>query len=104
MEYETIKNFFIVLLAICGAILTMGGAINLLLNWSKQSKVSQHERIINDHENRLKDLEKNKKETEGFAKVMCNSMLALLNHNINGNSKDKLEEAKKELQDYLISK
>ncbi|MBQ9657139.1 MAG: hypothetical protein IJV31_00025 [Clostridia bacterium] len=104
MGFEEIKNFILVLLALCGAVITMGGAINLLLNWKKQSKVVQHEKIISNHEERLKDLERDKKEKEGFTKVMCNSMLALLNHNINGNSKDKLEKAKEELQDFLISK
>ena len=33
---------------------------------------------------------------------MCKSMLALLSHNINGDSKSKLEEAEKDIHEFLI--
>ena len=104
MGFDDIKSFFIVLIAFCTSALTIGGFINLVANWKKKSKVEKHDITIKNHEERIKELEKDKKEKESFARAICNSMLALLDHNINGDSRDKLESAKKELQDYLISK
>lgn len=99
-----IQTFFIVLLAICGGITTIGGAINLLLNWKKQSKTTSHEVKIQDHERRITVLENKTNEQDSFIKVLCNSILALVSHEINGNSLDKLRDAQKELQDFLINK
>lgn len=106
-----VQTFFIVLLAICGGITTIGGAINLLLNWKKGSKTTQHDTKLKehdeqfkDHETRIRTLEDKTREQDGFIKVLCNSILALVSHEINGNSKDKLRDAQKELQDFLINK
>lgn len=99
-----IQTFFVVLLAIAGAIITLGGAINVFINWKKNSKVERHDEEIKDHERRIQTLEDKTKEQDGFIKVLCNSILALVSHEINGNSKDKLRDAQKELQDFLINK
>ena len=100
-EFQT---FIVVLIAICGGITTIGGAVNLLLNWKKQSKVTRHDEEIKDHEQRIKALEEKTREQDGFIKVLCNSILALVSHEINGNSKEKLKEAQKELQEFLINR
>lgn len=99
-----LQTFFIVVLAIASFITTIGGAINLLLNWRKQSKVIKHEEQIKDLLERVKALENKTSEQEGFIKVLCNSILALVSHEINGNSLDKLKDAQKELQDFLINR
>ena len=99
-----IQTFFVVLLAICGAITTLGGVINLFLNWHKQSRITRHDEELKDHETRIRDLEEKTKEQDGFIKVLCNSILALVSHEINGNSKDKLRDAQKELQDFLVNR
>lgn len=99
-----VQTFLIVLLAICGAITTIGGAINLLLNWKKQSKVERHDMEIKDHEKRIQKLEEKTEDQDGFIKVLCNSILALVSHELNGNSADKLRDAQKELQDFLINR
>ena len=104
MEWNEIKNFFIVFIFLCSSLITIGGAINLLLNWKKQSRVTAHDKKIEDHEKRISDLEKDKKEKDDFTRIMCNSIYALLSHEINGNSKDKLEKAADDLQKFLINK
>ena len=104
VSFNEVETFFIVLLAICGALSTIGGAINLIRNWKKESKVERHDGEIRDHEIRIRNLEDKTKEQEGFIKVLCNSTLALVSHEINGNSLDKLRDAQKELQDFLINK
>lgn len=104
MSYKDIQTFFIVLLAICGAISVIGGAINLLLNWRKESTITKHDKALKDHEIRIRKLEDDSKEQDEFIKVLCNSVLALVSHEINGNSIDKLQNAQKELQDFLVNK
>lgn len=104
VSLNEVQTFFIVLLAIASTITTLGGAINLLLNWKKQSKVTRHDEELQDHEKRIRDLEEKTKEQEGFIKVLCNSILALVSHELNGNSKDKLRDAQRELQDFLINR
>lgn len=99
-----IQTFFVVLLAICGAITTLGGVINLFLNWHKQSRITRHDEALKDHENRIKDLEEKTRDQDGFIKVLCNSILALVSHEINGNSTEKLMDAQKELQDFLVNR
>ena len=100
-EFQT---FIVVLIAICGGITTIGGAVNLLLNWKKQSKVTRHDEALKNHEQRIKALEEKTKEQDTFIRVLCNSILALVSHEINGNSKEKLKEAQKELQEFLINR
>ena len=104
VSLNEIQTFFLVLLAICGAITTIGGAINLIRNWKKESKVERHDGEIKDHEKRIQKLEEKTKDQDGFIKVLCNSILALVSHEINGNSTDKLRDAQKELQDFLINR
>lgn len=99
-----VQAFFIVLLAICAAITTIGGAINIINNWRKESKVERHDKEIKDHEIRIRDLEEKTRDQDGFIKVLCNSILALVSHEINGNSTDKLRDAQKDLQDFLINR
>lgn len=99
-----IQTFFVVLLAICGAITTLGGVINLFLNWHKQSRITRHDEALKNHEIRIKDLEEKTRDQDGFIKVLCNSILALVSHEISGNSTEKLMDAQKELQDFLINR
>ena len=99
-----IQTFFVVLQAICGAITTLGGVINLFLNWHKQSRITRHDEELKDHETRIRDLEEKTKDQDGFIKVLCHSILALVSHEINGNSTEKLMDAQKELQDFLVNR
>lgn len=104
VSLNEIQTFFLVLLAICGAVTTIGGAINLIRNWKKESKVERHDGEIKDHEKRIQKLEEKTRDQDGFIKVLCNSILALVSHEINGNSTEKLRDAQKELQDFLINR
>ena len=52
-------------------------------------------------------LDKDKKRIDSLEdgnKVICRGILALLSHEINGNSADKLKDAKDELTNYLIER
>ena len=104
MSFEDIKTFVIVLFAICAAITTLGGTINMIAKWKKESKLEMHDKALKEHELRIKKLEDDTHDQESFTKVLCNSVLALVSHEINGNSIDKLEYAQEALQDFLINK
>ncbi len=104
-----INNFAAELLVIAGVIITIGGAIAVIKKWIKESKPSKHEEVLKEHEEKLKKLnervtvlESTKRNQDKFVEAICSSMLALLDHNINGNSIDKLKEAKEEMQEFLI--
>ena len=106
---EYIANTLTIILAIAGLITTIGGALIMvkkLFNGSKTNKntiaIGENKKAIDMLNARVKNLEETSDKQNDFRTVMCNSMLALLNHNINGNSIDNLEKAKEELKDYLI--
>lgn len=110
------------ILVICGAIITVSGAITVLINVANKAKEpnkKQDERIkaleekvseINDRlergdrhfdsdSERMDALEKTMKETN---QVIIEGLQALTAHAIDGNNTQELREAKKRLDDYLI--
>lgn len=97
------------LLAVAGAVTAIGGAIGYIKKWYTESKPSKNGELLRTHEETLKDLDRRVKRLERtgekqdqFVEAMCSAMLALLDHNINGNSIEKLKEAKEEMQAFLI--
>lgn len=111
METWTIGQIFLVVMAIAGLITAIGGATSVLKRWWTNSKSMKNEEKINkldkrveDVEEKTQELENHQKANEEFTKIMCNSMLALLNHSITGSSVEKLKEAEEEIKQYLINK
>ena len=110
MEIE-INTLILTILALAGAIITLGGATSVLKRWWINSKGMKNEEKINKLDKRVENvefktqrLERHQNDTEEFTKIMCNSMLALLNHSITGSSVEKLKEAEEEIKQYLINK
>ena len=67
----------------------------------KVKKASEWRQSVADKLNR----DKNRIDSlEAGNKVICRGILALLSHEINGNSSDKLKDAKDELTNYLIER
>lgn len=113
-----------VVLAVCGAIITISGAIAIIVNFVqkvKEPNKRQDKRIealelsikhikdrlergdrhfISDAE-RMSNLEKEVKTTN---KVIIESLQALTSHAIDGNNVEQLKNSKKALDDYLIDK
>lgn len=110
MEID-INTLILTILALAGAIITLGGATAVLNRWWTNSKGMKNEEKINKLDKRVENvefktqsLEHHQNEQAEFTKIMCNSMLALLNHSITGSSVEKLKEAEEEIQRYLINK
>ena len=97
-----IKDFAIVLLALAGVVVLIGNLIRTIKEWHKPQddlatwRRSVDTRLNNDHE-RLESMEKGNK-------VICRGILALLSHEINGNSVDKWMKSQSEMTDYLIER
>ena len=100
-------------LAVAGAISTLGGAAKYLVTLIGAIKAPNAEQ-----DKRLSDLEKHMEEVDGYlandkkrldgidesTRVTQRALLALLAHGIDGNHQNQMEEAKKELELHLIKK
>lgn len=110
MEID-INTLILTILALAGAIITLGGATAVLKRWWTNSKGMKNQEQINkldkrveSVENKTSELEHHQKQNDEFTKIMCNSMLALLNHSITGSSVNELKKAEEEIKQYLINK
>lgn len=106
-----INNIIVYILAIAGVIITLGGATAVIKRWWTNSKGMKNQEQINKLDDRVSNveskteqLEHHQQDTEEFTKIMCKSMLALLNHSITGNNVAKLKEAEEDIKAYLINK
>lgn len=108
------------ILAVCGAIVTISAAIGVIakaLDKARAPEKEQNERL-DAHEKRLNALDeiivkfreyfdnddRRFKEIEKSNKITQSALLALLKHSINGNDTESLKEARKNLEEYLIEK
>lgn len=102
LTVDQIKDFAIVFLAIAGVVVLIGNFLKTIKEWRKPHeditdwRRSVETRLSNDHD-RLEAMEKGNK-------VVCRGILALLSHEINGNSVDKLKASQSEMTDYLIER
>ena len=113
-----------IVLAVCGAIITVSGSITVIVNFihkAKEPNKIQNERIdkleeivetINDRLERgdrhfLSDAERMSSiehEVKTTNKVIIESLQALTSHAIDGNNVEKLKQSEKTLNNYLINK
>lgn len=122
---ETVISFtpaqiIAVILAICGAIVTISAAIGVItkaIEKTREPENNQNKRL-DEHDKRLSALEeiagkfkeyfdnddKRFKEIEKSNKITQAALLALLKHSLNGNDMESLKNAEKSLEEYLIDK
>ena len=62
-----------------------------------KAEVDQHDKLLKDDNERLKDLETSNK-------MILQCLLVIINHDITGNGIDKMKGARDELQEFLINK
>ena len=90
------------ILCICGFIASLWGVYKIVVEIRKPSedlkqKVESHEEKLNKDKQRLDDIEQSNK-------LILNSMLVIINHEITGNGIENMKKARDELQEYLINK
>lgn len=89
-------------LAICAFISALWGVWKIVKEIKKpnddlHAAVEKHEALLNKDNQRLKEVEDSNRMT-----LRC--LAVILNHEITGNSIDKMKEMRDELQEYLIKK
>ena len=66
-------------------------------NEDKAKMLLEHERKLQNDDERLKEI-------EATDKLILQSLLVIINHDITGNGIDQLKKARDEIQEYLINK
>lgn len=97
-----LKDFGIVALAVMAFIVLLGNVIKTFANWKKPHDDMEQwrqdvDRKLTSDNDRLEIL-------EGGNRVICRGILAMLSHEINGNSTEKLIASQTEITNYLIDK
>ena len=108
------------ILAVCGAIVTISAAIGVIAKAldkarapekEQNERLDAHEKRLNAHDEiieRFKEYFDNDdrrfKAIEKSNKITQSALLALLKHSLNGNDTASLKEAEKSLEEYLIEK
>lgn len=102
----TVTQLGQIFLAMCGAFITVGGAYNLFKGFKDRAKEPdmQRDETLKRHGEMLDRDNKRLKELEDGNKVLLQSMLALMSHELDGNHTEQLQKAKKDLEEYLISR
>ena len=90
------------IIGFCALITALWGIWKIVKEFKKpnddlKETVEKHERLLNNDNNRLEDIENSNK-------MMLQCLLVMINHNITGNGIDKLKETRDELQKFLINK
>lgn len=102
LSVEQVRDFMIVLVAILAFVVLLGNFVKTIKGWKQpHDDLEAWRQDVNgklDRDNRrLNDLEDGNR-------VICRGILALLSHEISGNSDDKLKESQAEITNYLIER
>lgn len=97
-----LKDFAIVLVALLGFIVLLGNFIKTVKTWKQPH--DDLEKWRSDVDSKLTNDNSRLDVLEEGNRVICRGILAMLSHEINGNSNDKLVASQKEITDYLIEK
>lgn len=86
----------------CGLISAVWGVWKIIKELKKPStdlkiKMEEHERKLQRDKDRLDEIEE-------YQKVICKSLLSMVDHEITGNGIEKLKTTKTELQNFLIDR
>ena len=109
-----------VITAVCGAVVSVGAVIALLVKvYDKikapekaqdkrleliEIKLETHDKILEKYQEFFTNDDNRFKSIERSNKVTQNALLALLKHALNGNDIDALKDAERSLEAYLIEK
>lgn len=111
LTFEGLKTAATVLLILLGALATIGKSVEMLHGWRKPradkdattlQTLAEHDRRFENDKRRLDAHDDQLGELRRMNQVQCVAMKALLSHEINGNSVDKLRNANDQLDAFLI--
>ena len=99
---DMLMTFLIVAAVLIGFILTIWSLIDKIRAARKPKTDLEHWQIETDA--KLKNDKERLDVLEDGNRVICRGILALLSHEINGNSTDKLKASQSEITNYLIDR
>lgn len=102
VSFAQFKDFVIVATAILAFVVLLGNVWKTIREWRKPGMSEAEWR--RDVDRKLDSDNKRIASLEDGNKVICKALMALLSHEINGNSNDKLQKALSDLNDYLIDR
>lgn len=102
LTFVQIRDFAIVALALMAFVVLLGNVIKTIKEWRKPSvNEAEWKRDVDvdrkDHNERIESLEEGNR-------VICKALMAMMSHEINGNSIDKLQKAYDAMNEYLIDR
>lgn len=100
----TVGQLFQLFVAMCGSFATIAGAIAIIMKVIHRARKPSEERdeLLKRHTDMLDRDNKRLRELEEGNKVIMQSMLALMSHELDGNHTEQLRKAKEDLEEYLI--
>lgn len=90
------------IMGFCSFFGALWGVWKIVREWKKpnedlKAQVKHHEELLENDNERLKDVERSNK-------MILQCLLVIINHDITGNGVAKMKEARDELQEFLINK
>lgn len=90
------------IIGFCSFIAALWGVWKIIKELKKpndelKQMVADHEKLLSADDERLRAIEESNK-------MILQSLLVIINHNITGNGVDKMKEARSDLEEYLINK
>lgn len=105
MDKLTVEDFRSFVIVLAALVVFLGGVLGIIKNWKDIRKPSEDVvKWRKDTDDKLDKDNRRINALEDGNKVLCQGMLAMLNHEITGNSVDKLRKAQDKLQEYLINR
>ena len=113
MPYEALATAVVVVLALCGVIITIGKTADVVRGWKKPKaqedqalrlRQAECDRHFSADLQRIKALEVATAKQQETDRVVLTALRAILSHEINGNSIDRMKEAYDALDKMLINR
>lgn len=102
----TLSQLMQIFLAICGGIITIGGAATIIIKLIIKARKPDKDRdeMVKKHQEMLDNDHKRLKELEDGNKVVMQALLAMMSHELDGNHIEQLKHAHDALKEYLINR
>lgn len=113
LTYDKFLTALVVILLLAGAYTTIMTAIKTRREEKKlrdspvtqlKERVDRHEELLSKDKDRLDAIETRMQDMGEQSTIILRGVRALLSHEINGNSVDKLNSSASEIDDYLIKR
>lgn len=106
LTFEQLVGTAAVILLLVGIYNTVMTAIKTQRDEKKRrdQPVSNLEQLVQGHDEKLAKDHERLSDLEESNRILMRAMMALMSHELNGNSNDKLQASYEEIQQYLIAK